>query len=316
LALLGAARGLTPICGAAFLVGLASDIYRPASNALVADLVGSADRRRAFALLFWAVNLGFSVASVSAGYLAGVSYTLLFVIDAATCLAFAGVVLVGIRVDPPRPPVADVDRPAGYRTALRDPIMLWLVVLTVVSSTVYSQNSITLPLAVSHHGLPPRDYGLILAVNGLLIVALQPAAVRLLRRFDRMRVMAVGSALIGLGFWLTTFATSVGQYMGTVVVWTVGEIATAGLAGSLVADLAPPEARGRYAAVWGSSFGLATLTAPLFGTWTYQFVGPAALWAACLLLGLIVAVGFVALRAPVNRRVAAAAPVAPAPLVD
>jgi MFS family permease len=304
LALLGAARGLAPICAAAFLVGLASDVYRPASNALVTDLVGPGERRRAFALLFWAVNLGFSLAAVAAGFVAGISYALLFAIDAATCLGFAGVVFVGIRKDPPRPPPANADRPAGYGTALRDPVMLALVALTVLEATVYFQNAITLPLAVTHNGLRPRDFGLILAVNGVLIVAAQPVAVRLLHRYDRLRVLAAGSALVGVGFWLTLFAGSVPAYMGTVVVWTLGEIATAGLVGSLVADLAPPEARGRYAAVWGSSFGLATLFAPLFGTWTYQYLGPVTLWTACLVVGLLVAAGFVALGPPVRRRTA------------
>ncbi len=308
LALLGAARGLGPICAAAFLVGLASDVYRPASNALVTDLVGPAGRRRAFALLFWAVNLGFSLAAVAAGYVAGISYTLLFAIDAVTCIGFAVVVAVGIRRDPPRPPAADQTNPAGYRTALRDPLMLALVALTVLGATVYFQNSITLPLAVTHDGFLPRDYGLVLAVNGILIVTLQPFAVRVLGRFNRMRVLALGSALIGVGFWLTTFADSVLTYMATVVVWTLGEIATAGLSASLVADLAPPEARGRYAAVWGSSFGVATLFAPLLGTWTYQYAGPAAVWTGCLLAGLVVGAGFLALQPAVRRRTSGIVP--------
>ncbi len=59
---LGAARGFGLICVAAFVAGVGSDIYRPATAALVTDLVGPQQRRRAFALLFWAVNLGFMIA--------------------------------------------------------------------------------------------------------------------------------------------------------------------------------------------------------------------------------------------------------------
>jgi MFS family permease len=311
--LLAVARGLGPICSAAFLFGLASDLYRPASNALVTDVVEPPQRPRAFALLFWAVNLGFSVASVAAGFVAGISYTLLFVVDAATCLVFALVVLVGIRADPPRPPALDLENPAGFRTALRDPVMLALVGLTVLSASVYFQNTVTLPLSMLSDGLQPRDYGLVISINGILIVALQPFAIRLLGRFDRLRVLAAANVLLGVGFWLTDFATSAWGYAGTVVVWTLGEIGTAGLVGSLVADLAPPEARGRYQAVWGSSFGLATLVAPLVGTRLYQYVGPSALWAACLLGGLGAAVGFVMLQPSVRRRLGAATRPLPSP---
>jgi MFS family permease len=313
IALLAVARGLGPICSAAFLFGLATDLYRPASNALVTDLVEPPQRPRAFALLFWAVNLGFSVASVAAGFVAGVSYSLLFVIDAVTCLAFSVVILVGIRADPPRPPALDAENPAGFRTALRDPLMLALVGLTVLGSTVYSQNTVTLPLSMLADGLHPRDYGIVIALNGILIVAIQPFSIRLLGRYDRLRVLAVSNALIGLGFWLTDFASSSWGYAGTVVVWTLGEIGTAGLLGSLVGDLAPPEARGRYAAVWGTSFGIATVTAPLIGTRLYQYVGPSALWAACLLGGLVTAAGFVAMQPSVHRRLGTATRPLPSP---
>jgi MFS family permease len=300
--LLAVARGLGPICSAAFLFGLASDLYRPASNAIVTDLVEPPQRPRAFALLFWAVNLGFSIASVAAGFLAGVSYTLLFVVDAATCLVFALVILLGIRVDPPRPASLDLENPAGFRTALRDPVMIALVTLTVLSTTVYFQNTVTLPLAMLDHGLQPRDYGLVIALNGILIVALQPFSIRLLAGFARLRVLAVSYVLIGVGFWLTGFASSSWGYAGTVLVWTLGEIGTAGLLGSLVSDLAPPEARGRYAAVWGTSFGIATLIAPLVGTRLYQYVGPSALWTACLAGGVVAALGCLVLEPTVQRR--------------
>jgi MFS family permease len=292
LLLLGAARSLSTVCVAALLVGVSGDLYRPASAALVADLVSPIDRPRAYALLFWAVNLGFSVAAVTAGLLAEVSYTLLFVGDALTCLAFAAVVALGIRHDPPRPPPADPGSPGGFGTALRDPLVLGLVALTLLSACVYFQNAVTLPLAVTADGLSPAVYGAIMAVNGVLIVLLQPVAIRLLRGYDRARLLGIGSGLIGLGFFLTTYARTPLAYGATVVVWTIGEIVTAGLAASLVADLAPPEARGRYQAVWGTSFGVAALIAPAAGTWTYQYLGPTVLWVGCLVAGLVGAAGF------------------------
>ena len=310
--LLGVARGLGPISSAAFLFGLASDLYRPASNALVTDLVDPPQRPRAFALLFWAVNLGFSVASVAAGFIAGVSYTLLFVVDATTCLAFSVVILFGIRTDPPRPPAADLDNPAGYGTALRDPVMLAVVALTTLGAAVYFQNSVTLPLAMLDDHLTPRDYGLVMSINGILIVAIQPFSIRWLGRFRRLRVLAFANVLLGIGFWLTRFAHAPLSYGATVIVWTLGEIATAGLLGSLIADLAPPEARGRYAAVWGSSFGLATMLAPLVGTRVYQYVGPAALWNGCLAVGLLTGLGFLVLQPTVRRRLGATG-IAPLP---
>jgi len=61
---------------------------------------------------------------------AGVRFHRGKLVDATTCLAFSLVILFGIRTDPPRPPAADLDNPAGYGTALRDPVMLAVVDLT------------------------------------------------------------------------------------------------------------------------------------------------------------------------------------------
>ena len=82
---LGYSRGLVPIVAATLLFGLTIDMYRPASSALVADLVPPAERPRAYGLLFWAVNLGFSVAMVLGGTLARSGFQWLFWADAGTC---------------------------------------------------------------------------------------------------------------------------------------------------------------------------------------------------------------------------------------
>ena len=303
---LGAARGFPLICLAALVAGIGSDLYRPASAALVADLVGPEQRRRAFGLLFWAVNLGFSVASVSAGFLAERGYTLLFVLDAATCLVYAGIIWWGLAADPPRPsPSEEIGPPAGFRTALRDRLMMAIVGLTILGATVYMQIDNTLPLAIVGHGLSTSTYGLVAAINGVLIVLLQPLALRVLDRFDALRVLAAGYLLLGLGFGLTAFASTLLGFAGTVVVWTLGEIATAGLLSALVADLAPVEARGRYSAVWGTSFGISSMLAPAIGTVTYQYLGPDVLWAGCFVAGVVTAAGFLALRPAIARRTGA-----------
>jgi MFS family permease len=300
---LGAARGFPLICLAGLVAGIGSDLYRPASAALVADLVGPEQRRRAFGLLFWAINLGFSVASVSAGFLAERGYTLLFVLDAATCLVYAGIIWWGLAADPPRPGSTEASGPpAGYRTALGDRLMLAIVGLTILGATVYMQIDNTLPLAIVGHGLSTSTYGLVAAINGVLIVLLQPLALRVLDRFDALRVLAAGYLLLGLGFGLTAFASTLLGFAGTVVVWTLGEIATAGLLSALVADLAPVEARGRYSAVWGTSFGISSMLAPAIGTVTYQYLGPDVLWAGCFVVGLVTAAGFLALRPAIERR--------------
>ena len=298
---LGAARGTTELLLAAFVVGVVGDLYRPASSALVADLVDPVERPRAYGLLFWAINLGFMVAAATAGFLAEQSYTLIFVLDATPA--------------PPTPwsspSASGTTRPdgssdsahqAGFRTALADRTFMALCGLTLVHAALYMQGTITLPIAIVDAGLSPADYGLIAALNGLLIVVLQPWVSNRLVRADRMRWMALAQTVMAVGFGLTIFAATVATFAASVAVWTLGEILMAGLLVATVADLAPPEARGRYQGVFGTSFGGALLVAPFVGTRVYQELGADALWLGCLLVGLLVAAGFLALRPALERR--------------
>lgn len=308
---LGVARGTAALTAAALLVGLFGDMYRPASQALVADVVPPEQRPVAFSALFWAVNLGFSVAALTAGIAAEHGYWILFVVDATTCALYAAVVLVGIRRDPPRA-VHQGDGPApGFGTALRDRTFMAVVGFTVLQAVAYFQCFLVLPLAVTSVGLGPSAYGVVAATNGIVIVVLQPLAARWLVRFDRSRLMAVSLTLCGMGFLLQTWATTLPAFVACAVVWTLGEIGTAGVLPSIVSDLAEPSARGRYMGLFGFAFGSAAFLAPLVGPPLYQAAGAGAVWLMSLLLFGVAAAGQLLVRRTVlARRMAHVVPLA------
>jgi MFS family permease len=167
--------------------------------------------------------------------------------------------------------------------------------------SVYLQSYTTLPLAMRLQGRSPQEYGLAMAVNGVLIVALQPVVSAWLGKHDHCAVLAAGFVVVGLGFGLTALAGSVVGYAATVAVWTLGEIITAGLGAAIVADLAPPSMRGRYSGAYGAIWSTAYLLAPLGGT-RLLALGPAALWLGCGLLATAAATGLLVLAAAIRRR--------------
>ncbi|GAA1677667.1 MFS transporter [Fodinicola feengrottensis] len=303
LAMVGLGLATTPVAitAAGFVVGLTADLYRPASGAMVADLVPLAHRSRAYGLLFWAINLGFAIAAVGGGWLAERGYGLLFGLDAATCLVFG--LLIFFLVRTPEQPRARTDEPAvGYRSALRDPLVVALIALTVLYSTIYTQAYVTLPLSMHMHGLSAAQFGAAIALNGVVIVLIQPFAAVWFQRFQPLHVLAVSGLVVGIGFGLTAFAQSQWAYAGTVVVWTLGEIGMAGYAQSLVSELAPPAARGRYQALFTLGFSSSMILAPVAGTTLLATVGPAGPWIGCVVGGVVLFVGHLMLSGPVNRR--------------
>jgi MFS family permease len=276
---LGLAPTVLAIGIAAAVCGLAIDLYRPAVAAIVADLVPSENRAKAYGLLYWGLNIGVGVAAVAGGFLAQHSYWFLFVLDAGTCLGFAVVVLVGL---PETRPLGHDGEQGGYRDALSDGLLVALAASAFVSGIVYMQSFVTLPLVMSIHGLGPAAYGLAYVVNPIAVIVLQPVTIRWLAKQRPVLVFSGGAVLLGLGFFLTLFARSVPEYAATVLVWTLGEIAFNAVGPALVADLAPAHLRGRYNGVFGTSFGAAALIAPILGTITLQHLGEGWLWCGCL----------------------------------
>ncbi len=283
-------------------VGFIGEIYRPASHAVVADVVPPGDRVRAFALLYWAVNLGVAIGLALAGLIASVSYLWLFVGDGLTSLAFAWVVW---RYVPETRPASHPETVRqvlrGLVLPLRDRVYLPFLLLHVVLATVFFQFQLALPVDMAEHGVSPAGYGLLMALNGAVIVVLQPLAARFISARDPGRVMALGCSLIGLGFGMNAIHHSVGWYALGIVVWTVGEIAYLPVISTIPADLAPEAVRGRYQGAYSLAWSVAAFGAPLLGAWGLARFGPGGVWGACFVAGLAVGAGQLA-AAPARRR--------------
>ncbi|HSR47937.1 MAG TPA: MFS transporter [Anaerolineales bacterium] len=285
------------------LLGFFTDLYRPAVSAAIVDMVPPDNRPRAFGYLYWAINVGFAIAPVLAGYMASRNYLLLFIGDALTTFAFGLIVLWGVRETRPaelesRPAVPLRERVAGLRSA---PLLLAFAGLALFFGIVYAQGHVTLPLDMSAAGLSPENYGLAIAINGGLIVILGIPASNAAPRWPRYRAMTVSAVLVGIGFGIPALASTLPVYALSVAIWTLGEIGGATIAPSIVADLSPPDKRGLYQGIFGSAWGLAFFIGPVLGGWIYENLGGAALWGLCFATALAVAVGFQAMARPAAR---------------
>ncbi|MFE2289143.1 MFS transporter [Streptomyces sp. NPDC059443] len=294
------APGVWTMAAAALLLSAAGAVVGPAAYALMADAVDSGWRQRAYALFGWGVNIGTAVAGVLGGFLAAQGYWLLFAVDAGTALVYAAVVATRLR-EPARSAPAKAAG-LGYGVVLRDRLLLTLLPLFGIQLFVYSLTEVALPLAVRDSGHSPAVYGVLAAVNAILVVGLQPFATARLAALPQLRVQAAGSALIAVGVALTGISDSVAGYVVSVAVWSLGEVVVAGIAASVVADLAPADARGRYQGAFSWTWGVARFAALTLGVTVYTGVGPAVLWWAALLGGLLAAAATLTLRTRIAAR--------------
>ncbi|CAL9475701.1 MULTISPECIES: MDR family MFS transporter [unclassified Streptomyces] len=295
-ALLGFVHDPVAIAAVAFLVGMASSASRPAVQAMMADIVRPEDRIRAFSLNYWAINLGFAISSVGAGFIAEVSYLAGFLIEAGMTLVCA--VLVFVKLPESRPeqqaagPGEAAEESVSLGTVLRDGRFMSVVGLSFLIALVFQQGYLGLPVAMGEAGFTPADFGMAIAVNGVLIVVLQLPVTRLIEHRDPRRLLVVSSLLAGYGFGLTAFAGSVGVFALTVCVWTLAEIVNAPTQTGLVVRLSPVHGRGRYQGMYTSSWAVAALVAPLMSGFVIDRWGAAWLWGTCAVIGTVAGLGY------------------------
>ncbi|MEU8432546.1 MFS transporter [Streptomyces sp. NPDC029216] len=295
-ALLGFMEHPAAIAAVALLVGMTSNASRPAVQAMMADIVRPEDRVRAFALNYWAINLGFAVSSLVAGLVAEYSYLAGFLGEAALTLLCAVLVFVKLPESRPEPgaggSVAEAEAEVGLGTVLRDGRFMGVVGLSFLISLIFTQGSVGLPVAMGAAGFSPGDYGLVIAANGVLIVVLQLPVTRFIEHRDPRRLLVVSALLAGYGFAMTAFAGPLWAYALTVCVWTLAEIVNSPTQMGLVVRLSPVHGRGRYQGMYSMSWAVASLVAPLMAGFVIDRWGAGWLWGATGALGSLAAVGY------------------------
>jgi len=286
--MLSQARGLPAIVALSALAGLTGELYRPASSALLTDLVPAGQRVTAFSAYRLAINAGWAFGPATAGFLAGHGYFWLFAGDAATSALFGFVALLALpRTAHPAPGKngwAEVGRAVRWDRALQCMLLGSLGI-----ALVFFQTNSTLSLHVTGLGYSTAVYGSLLSLNGALVVFCELPLTTITRRFAATRVIATGYLLAGTGLALIAFGHSVPFLASCITLYTLGEMTSMPVASAYVADLAPPAIRGRYMGIYGLTWTLALIVGPALGMQLFS-AGPAILWLACGVVGATAAV--------------------------
>ena len=283
---------------ATILLGLAFEIYEPPSQAMIADVTEPSDRPAAYGL--------YSAALAAAGVLAGLlaaaishgDLRWLFVADAITCLSCAALVALALRGDArlgtevakaagPAVPVPPDERQQVV-SVWRDRRLLLLLAGGTIFATIYMQIIIGLPLTLLEQGLPKSGIGIILAISAITLIAAQ----RLLRvqHLDDFRSIAIGYVLLAAGLVVCAVADTLAVFVIAAILWSLGDLFLLTRYLTQASGLAPDQARGRYLAVFGLSWGIATTIAPLTVTQLLESAGPRGLWLTSAAVAVALAV--------------------------
>ncbi|NUR73875.1 MAG: MFS transporter [Hamadaea sp.] len=277
----------------ALVYGFWNGLGRPAYSATLVDVLGPTKRMRGMNLNYWAINLGFSGAAFLAGVLAHTPRMVVFVLNASVLAITTVIIAVKVPETSPGPALSAPKERGGLGLVLRDRIFMTYVLLNLGLWSIIESCKL-IPIAMVNRGIDPANYGTVIAVNGIMIVALQLFIPKLVGRHPRNRVQITSALLVGLGMGAVGLAGSVPTLALTVAVWTLGEMINAPVNGTTIADLSSPTMRGRYQGVASMSFTAANFFAPIIGGVVLDRTAPATLWFGLGVLGLVVAAGHLA----------------------
>ena len=295
--------------GTIAMFALVSDMYRPAAQAMIADVVSVEQRPHAFALMYISINLGFAVAPPLGGLLAEISFSWLFLGDALTMVMYGILIVALIReTRAPRSHQQDstpqVEASGAASRMLGDIPFLLFCASTLLIAIVFMQGMSTLPIFIRQSGCSKLEFGLLMSLNGAMIFVLQLPLTHWLGRYNAMSVVLVGGILVAVGFGLNALGSSLGFVAFTIAVWTLGEILQAPFTQTIVTSLAPADLRARYLGLFGMCYSSAlTIGAPIGGSVLDRY-GPAVLWTGSFLVAMLAIVIYAVIHPTITRRTA------------
>lgn len=285
-----------------FVWALVADATRPATMSALTTAAAPEQRKAAIALNRLGVNLGMSIGPAVGGFLALVSFPLLFVVDGLTSLAAALVLTLLLRREDVRR-VADAareghgapqavhtvsSRAEGDRGVWRDRTALTFLLGTVLVGLVFTQHQGAMSVYLVRD-LHYREsfFGTLFVVNTLMIVALEVPLNLAMAHWPHRRALVLGMLLTAAGFGAMGVSRAVAPLVATVVVWTFGEMITFPVGAAYVADLAPSGRIGEYMGAYSSTFSLSVIIGPWAGTAALDRFGGFATWAGAFVCGVL-----------------------------
>jgi MFS family permease len=283
--------GLSLVVG----LGVAGGVLLTTGQALLVDLVPSDRHEHAFAAARVVQNLGFVGGPLLGAALLTLGWRALFLgTGAIATLAY----LVALKAIPAGTGVVaprdEASPGSSLRVLARDRSFTLVLAASTLAAMVYVSYETLLPISlVQGHGLAPAAWGVLLAINPVIVVLFQ---LRLSAKVGHVRELAriaVGVAAMGAPFLLVTASSALPLVILMLLLFVLGEMLWVPPSQGLIARLAPEEMRGAYIGASSATWPVALALTPFAGLQIRSSYGDTVMWCAVAVVAAS-AIGFYA----------------------
>jgi predicted MFS family arabinose efflux permease len=172
---------------------------------------------------------------------------------------------------------------------------LALFAACICGSWSFRQTATTFMLHLERSGHSMSWSGIILAINGIMIVTLEIALTVTTRRLSAPVMLAIGYTMMGGAFLVLLGACPLWIFVLSIVIFTVGEMFAFSRQQAYAASLAPDEMRGRYSGFLSFAWAIGGIGSSVLGLRVYD-ASPASVWITSAVLGVIAAIFVLGIR--------------------
>jgi len=248
-------------CVGIFILIFIADSYRPAIFVACDAYSKPKNITRGIALIRLAINLGFSFGPVLGGIIiASIGYTSLFWIDGITCVLAA--ILLFLLLKPKKVTGISKDKPIVKEgvSPYTNSLYLLFILIMVLSGIMFVLYFSLMPIYYSRaHSLSEDLIGLLLFLNGLMIVLFEMPLVGWLERINMSKTMATfwGTVFLALSFLVLNLTSWSGILIIGMILMTIGEMIGSPFSNALALSMSPKGRKGSYMGMYTMSWSLA-----------------------------------------------------------
>lgn len=211
---------------------LIQSVESPIYDSLVADFTTSADRDRAYSLIYVGLNLGLALAPTIGGFLLKDYLWLMFVISGVGELL--SVIVFNIYIKDIK---VVIDNSNIYETAKEDTnilkvfkenkILIYILVIFSLGAFTYTMYGYLMPLTLKdmHGELGSVYYGTMSSTNCIVVFTCTVFITNLLMRINSLNKMIIGNGLELIGYIIfVLFVNKTLAYYPAIIIFTFGEI--------------------------------------------------------------------------------------------
>jgi MFS family permease len=278
-----------------FLGGYSLPVY----STIITDITEGEQRKTAFSLQYMALNIGFSVGPLLAGFLYNNYLVWLFLGDALT--TFISVILVALFIPETMPSKKSVSKAMDsnlekaeegtlLQALIKRPALLIFSFIIILYFIVFSQFNFGLSLQIGDifKQKSATIFGSLMTVNAVMCSIIPVFLTALTGEMKASLSIAMGGILYALGFGMIFFINNYALFVLSTVIWTMGEILISTNTNVYIADHTPASHRGRFNSIFPIIRKVGFMVGPIIAGVYVKYTDIRNLW---LFLGVLSIIG-------------------------